>query len=46
MEPVLTVALYNYTRKLVPPEGLRAPRVPGVDPGGRPQESGGDPKVI
>ena len=42
-----------YTRKcplrghiLAPPEGLRAPGVPGVNPGGRPQESGGDSKAI
>ena len=27
---------------LDPPEGLRAPGVPGVNPGGRLQESGGD----
>ena len=31
---------------LAPPEGLRAPEVPGVNPGGRPQESGGDSKAI
>ena len=31
---------------LAPPEGLRAPGVPGVNPGGRPQESGGDSKAI
>ena len=29
-----------------PPEGLRAPELPGVNPGGRPQESGGDSKAI
>ena len=28
------------------PEGLRAPELPGVDPGGQPQESGGDSKAI
>ena len=27
-------------------EGLCAPELPGVNPGGRPQESGGDSKVI
>ena len=27
-------------------KGLRAPEVPGVNPGDRPQESGGDSKVI
>ena len=31
---------------LVPPEGLRAPELPGVHPGGRPQESGGDSKAM
>ena len=31
---------------LEPPEGLRALGVPGVNPWGRPQESGGDSKVI
>ena len=31
---------------LAPPEGLRAPGVHGVNPGGRPQESGGDSKAI
>ena len=31
---------------LAPPEGLRAPELPGVNPGGRPQESGGNSKVI
>ena len=31
---------------LAPPEGLRAPELPGVNPGGRPQESGDDSKVI
>ena len=31
---------------LAPPEGLRAPGVPGVNPGGRPQESGGDSKAM
>ena len=31
---------------LAPPEGLRAPGLPGVNPRGRPQESGGDSKVI
>ena len=31
---------------LAPPEGLRAPELPGVNPGGRPQESGGDSKAI
>ncbi len=31
---------------LAPPEGLRAPEVPGVNPGGRPQESGSDSKAI
>ena len=30
----------------LPPEGLRAPGVPGVNPGGLPQESGGDSKAI
>ncbi len=43
----------NSTRKcplrghiLAPPEGLRAPEVPGVNLGGRPQQSGGDSKAI
>ena len=31
---------------LAPPEGLRALGVPGVNPKGRPQESGGDSKAI
>ena len=31
---------------LAPPEGLRAPEQPGVNPGDRPQESGGDSKEI
>ena len=31
---------------LAPPEGLRAPELPGVNTGGRPQESGGDFKAI
>ena len=31
---------------LAPPEGLRALEVPRVNPGGRPQESGGDSKAI
>ena len=31
---------------LAPPEGLRAPELPGVNPGGGPQESGGDSKAI
>ena len=31
---------------LAPLEGLRAPGVPGVNPGVRPQESGGDSKAI
>ena len=31
---------------LAPPEGLRAPELPGVNPGGRAQESGGDSKAI
>ena len=31
---------------LAPPEGLHAPGVPGVNPGGLPQESGGDSKAI
>ena len=30
---------------LAPPEGLRDPGVPGVNPGGRLQESGGDSKA-
>ena len=29
-----------------PPEGLRAPELPGVNPGGGPKESGGDSKAI
>ncbi len=39
----------NLTRKcpllghiLAPPEGLRVPELPGVNPRGRPRESGGD----
>ena len=51
---ILTVDLtYVLTRKcllhghiLAPPEGLRAPELPGVNPGGRPQESGSDSKAI
>ena len=42
-----------YTRKcplrghiLAPPERLSALELPGVNPGGRPQESGGDSNVI
>ena len=31
---------------LAPPEGLRAVEVPRVNPGSRPQESGGDSKAI
>ena len=31
---------------LAPPEGLRAPELLGVNPRDRPQESGGDSKVI
>ena len=31
---------------LAPPEGLRAPGLPGVNPGGRLQGSGGDSKAI
>ena len=31
---------------LAPPEGLRGLGLPGVDPGGQPQESKGDSKVI
>ena len=31
---------------LAPPEGQRAPELPGVNPGGRPQESWGDSKAI
>ncbi len=31
---------------LAPPEGLRAPELPVVNPGGQPGGSGGDPKVI
>ena len=45
--------VFSNTRKcplrghiLAPPEGLRAPELPGVNPGGRPQESGGDSKAI
>ena len=44
---------YKLTRKcplrghiLAPPEGLRGLRPPGVNPGGQPQESGGDSKAI
>ena len=40
--------LYEYVllERALPPEGLRALGVPGVNPGGRPQEPGGDSKVI
>ena len=31
---------------LAPPEGLHVPELPGVNPGGRPQESGDDYKAI
>ena len=31
---------------LAPPEGLRAPQLPGINPGDRPQESWGDSKAI
>ena len=31
---------------LAPPEGLRTPELPGVNPGGQTQESGGDSKAI
>ena len=31
---------------LAPPEELRAPELPGVNPGGWPRESGGDSKAI
>ena len=31
---------------LAPMEGLRAPELPGVNPGDRPQELGGDSKAI
>ena len=31
---------------LAPLEVLRAPELPGVNPGDRPQESGGDSKAI
>ena len=31
---------------LAPPDGLRGLGLPGVNPGGRPQESGGDSKAI
>ena len=31
---------------LSPPEGLHAPKLPGVNPGGRLRESGGDSKAI
>ena len=31
---------------VAPPEGLRAPELPGVNPGDRPQKSGGDSKAI
>ena len=31
---------------LAPPKGLRALELPGVNPGDRPQESGGDSKAI
>ena len=31
---------------LAPPEELRAPELPGVNPGCQPQESGGDSKAI
>ena len=31
---------------IAPPEGLRTPELPGVNPGDRPQESGGDSKAI
>ena len=31
---------------LAPPEGLRALELPGVNPGGRPQDSEGDSRAI
>ena len=34
------------TPLLAPPEGLRAPELPGVNTGDRPKESGGDSKAI
>ncbi len=51
--PKTSCEIYYITRKcplrghiLAPPEGLRAPGVPKVNPVGRPQESGGDSKAI
>ena len=49
----IIISILYLTRKcplrghiLAPPEGLRAPELPGINPGGQPHESGDDSKVI
>ena len=43
---LLEKALCAFAPLLAPPEGLCAPGLPGVNPGGGPQESGSDSKAI